>query len=97
MGKVIQNSVRAKGWRNKEKYSPTYNAGPTAYLPVVVCMDGEKYVVSMRFGFPRRFNSDIQINARGETLKEKGSYNKLIQKNRCVVVSEGLSLVPYFV
>jgi putative SOS response-associated peptidase YedK len=46
----------------------------------------------MKWGLKTAYTIDtgkVQINARAETLKQKKTFSKLLQSNRCVLVAEG--------
>jgi putative SOS response-associated peptidase YedK len=72
---------------------PSYNIAPTQNL-VAVITDGEKKLVTMRWGLVPSWAKDISlgskmINARADTLAEKASFKNLIRKRRCLIVADG--------
>lgn len=72
---------------------PSFNIAPTQNL-VAVINDGEKKLVTMRWGLVPSWAKDISlgskmINARADTLAEKASFKNLIRKRRCLIVADG--------
>jgi putative SOS response-associated peptidase YedK len=72
---------------------PSFNIAPTQNI-VAVVNDGEKKLVTMRWGLVPSWAKDLSIgskmiNARAETLTEKASFKNLIRKRRCLIVADG--------
>ncbi|OQU83431.1 embryonic stem cell-specific 5-hydroxymethylcytosine-binding protein [Sorghum bicolor] len=92
-----------------DRFRPSYNVLPGAYLPVGAVRsrpgcgdrergaDGEGPVIQcMKWGLVPSFTNKTEkpdhfrmFNARSESLKEKVSFRRLIQKNRCLAAVEG--------
>ncbi|KAJ8899360.1 hypothetical protein K2173_018334 [Erythroxylum novogranatense] len=83
-----------------ERYRPSYNVSPGAYLPVVRREDGgngESYAIHcMRWGLIPSFTNKNEkpdfyrmFNARSESVGEKASFRRLLPKSRCLVAVEG--------
>ncbi|KAM0935795.1 putative SOS response associated peptidase (SRAP) [Dioscorea sansibarensis] len=82
-----------------DRYRPSYNVSPGAYLPVVAARkDGESPVVihCMKWGLVPSFTKKTEkpdhfrmFNARSESVKEKASFRRLMPNNRCLVAVEG--------
>lgn len=75
-------------------YTPRYNIAPTQ--PVVAAIhDGEKVRAGqMRWGLIPSWAKDTSmssklINARAETLHEKPSFKRLLQRRRCLIFANG--------
>lgn len=85
-----------------DRYRPSYNVAPGAYLPVFrvrkPSSEGEAgpVVHCMKWGLVPSFTKKDEkpdhyrmFNARSESIKEKASFRRLIPNNRCVVAVEG--------
>ncbi|KAJ0988963.1 hypothetical protein J5N97_007319 [Dioscorea zingiberensis] len=82
-----------------DRYRPSYNVAPGAYLPVVAAgKDKESSAVihCMKWGLVPSFTKKTEkpdhfrmFNARSESVKEKASFRRLMPKNRCLVAVEG--------
>uniref|UniRef100_A0ACD5X0G2 Uncharacterized protein n=1 Tax=Avena sativa TaxID=4498 RepID=A0ACD5X0G2_AVESA len=83
-----------------DRFHPSYNVSPGAYLPVgVVRTLGEEHapvIECMKWGLVPSFTGKTEkpnhfrmFNARSESIKEKASFRRLIPKNRCLVAVEG--------
>ena len=75
------------------QFRSTYNAAPTQGLPVVTNQQRDA-LRFFRWGLIPHWAKDASIgnkmiNARAETLTEKPSFKKLIDRKRCLVVSDG--------
>jgi putative SOS response-associated peptidase YedK len=73
--------------------SPRYNIAPTQVIPVVVNEDGNR-LVKMRWGLIPFWAKDPSIgskmiNARAETIGEKTSFRRILQRKRCLVPADG--------
>jgi putative SOS response-associated peptidase YedK len=72
---------------------PSFNIAPTHNVAVVVD-DGERRLVSMRWGLVPSFASDLSIgsrliNARAETLINKSAFKHAFRHRRCLVLADG--------
>ncbi|GAB2226336.1 hypothetical protein Droror1_Dr00022138 [Drosera rotundifolia] len=84
-----------------DRYRPSYNIAPGAYLPVLRREDGgdgaaADVVHCMKWGLVPSFCKKDEkpdhyrmFNARSESIREKASFRRLVPKNRCVVAVEG--------
>ena len=90
-------------WVHREAYVPRYNAQPGAALPCVRASDptrgeppDERRVESMTWGLVPSFTGAGEkpdhfrmFNARGETLREKPAFGRLLRRRRCVALIDG--------
>jgi putative SOS response-associated peptidase YedK len=72
---------------------PSFNVAPTHNVAVVLD-DGERHLVSMRWGLIPSWASDPTIggrliNARAETLTQKAAFKNAFRNRRCLVVADG--------
>lgn len=73
--------------------APRYNVAPTQSI-VTIVHDGEHYKAGeLRWGLIPSFASDTKmgakmINARAETIDEKPSFKRLLQRRRCVIAAD---------
>ncbi|MDO9026309.1 MAG: SOS response-associated peptidase [bacterium] len=80
--------------RLKEEYLPRYNIAP-ANSVLVVLFDGKRRrLKTLHWGLLPHFKAagktaPLLFNARAETLSEKPSFSKLIEKQRCLIVADG--------
>ncbi|XP_029117817.1 uncharacterized protein [Elaeis guineensis] len=88
-----------------DRYRPSYNVSPGAYLPVVAARKEGKgsgqgreapVIHCMKWGLVPSFTKKTEkpdhfkmFNARSESIKEKASFRRLIPTNRCLVAVEG--------
>ncbi len=76
-------------------YEPSYNIAPMTDVPVVrVNANGERELVRMRWGFVPRWAKDTSIgnrmiNARGETLADKPTFQMAFRRHRCLLPADG--------
>lgn len=75
------------------EYSPRYNIAPTQELPVIIQED-RRTLTAMRWGLVPFWAKDESIgnrmiNARAETVAEKPSYRKSLERRRCIVPADG--------
>ena len=80
-------------------FRPTFNAAPTQQLPVIITGQdedtGQRVAEAMRWGliFPwaKRDGKSVPapFNARSETVSEKPSFRRLVQRQRCLVPAVG--------
>lgn len=78
------------------EYSPTWNAAPTQFLPVLVGTgEDEADLVGMSWGLVPPWTKAGErpkmapINARSETVAEKPMFKGLVKRNRVVVPASG--------
>lgn len=90
-------------WVHREAYVPRYNAQPGTPLPCVRASDptrgeppDERRVESMTWGLVPSFTGPGEkpdhfrmFNARGETLREKPAFGRLLRRRRCVALLDG--------
>jgi putative SOS response-associated peptidase YedK len=72
---------------------PSFNVAPTHNVAVVLD-DGERHLVSMRWGLIPSWASDPTIgskliNARAETLTQRAAFKNAFRNRRCLVVADG--------
>ena len=107
--KAIIEELMVDEWQ-VEDYEPSYNIAPTQNSLVLVQEKGSKIIRSMKWGLiPAWSKSELygskMINARAETVTTKPSFKNLIQKYRCIVLSDGYyewkqsggRTVPFFI
>lgn len=75
------------------EYSPRYNIAPSQDVPIILHQE-EKTLALYRWGLIPFWVKDPNIgqgmiNARAETLREKPSFKRLIQRKRCLVPADG--------
>lgn len=73
--------------------APSYNVAPTQQVAVIM-HDRVKQLVSVRWGLvpswaPSLSVGNTMINARAETVAQKGSFREAFEKRRCLVVADG--------
>jgi putative SOS response-associated peptidase YedK len=73
---------------------PRYNVAPTQLAPVVVGVDGGRALVSMRWGLVPSWAADEKvgnrhINARCESVAQKGPFRAAFAGRRCLVPASG--------
>src|SRR5437867_2798460 len=74
---------------------PRYNIAPMTDVPVVrVNAAGRRELVRMRWGFVPRWAKEPSIgakmiNARGETIAERPSFQMAYRRHRCLLPSDG--------
>ena len=80
--------------RLKDEYLPRYNIAP-ANSVLVVLFDGKRRrLKTMHWGLLPHFKTagkaaPLLFNARAETLSEKFTFSKLVEKQRCLIVADG--------
>lgn len=77
----------------KSSFRQTYNAAPTQLLPVISNQSPDE-LQYFQWGLIPFWAKDASIgnkliNARAETLTEKPSFRKSLEKKRCLVISDG--------
>jgi putative SOS response-associated peptidase YedK len=73
--------------------APRYNVAPGQVAPVIIQPDGRR-VAGMRWGLVPRWAKDEMIgnkmiNARAETLTERPSFRKPLERSRCLIPADG--------
>ncbi|HJM33967.1 MAG TPA: SOS response-associated peptidase, partial [Candidatus Marinimicrobia bacterium] len=81
-------------WEDPDNYTPSYNIAPAQFSPILIQENDSRIVRSMKWGLIPSWSKDETvgaklINARSETLLEKPSFQNLVPRNRCVVISDG--------
>jgi putative SOS response-associated peptidase YedK len=76
-----------------EVLKPRYNIAPSQDAPVIIEQDGRRLEL-FRWGLIPSWAKEAaighkMINARAETVNEKPSYKRPLQKNRCLVLADG--------
>ncbi|XP_058093534.1 uncharacterized protein LOC131239712 isoform X2 [Magnolia sinica] len=82
-----------------ERYRPSFNVSPGAYVPVVRKENGSvkgAVLHCMKWGLIPSFTKKIEkpdhfrmFNARSESICEKPSFRRLVPNNRCLVAVDG--------
>ncbi|MFQ5544192.1 MAG: SOS response-associated peptidase [Nitrospiria bacterium] len=75
-------------------FEPRYNIAPSQLAPVIVNTGGTRVLDLYRWGLIPSWAKEIKIgykmiNARCETIEEKPSYRRLVNKRRCIVPTDG--------
>ncbi len=75
-------------------FEPRYNIAPSQLAPVIVNVDGTRVLGLYWWGLVPSWAKDMKlgykmINARCETIGEKPSYRRLVNKRRCLVPADG--------
>ncbi|WP_433742721.1 SOS response-associated peptidase [Falsibacillus pallidus] len=76
-----------------ELFEPSYNIAPTQNVLGAVQMKNERKAGYIKWGFVPHWVKAMKqwkplINARAESLEEKPSYNKLLEKRRMVILAD---------
>jgi len=74
--------------KNVSKYKMSFNAAPSSFQPVLIFDHEGIHVHVMHWGF-QGWSSHLIINARGETIHQKPTFQRLLEKNRCAIVADG--------
>lgn len=81
--------------KDLEKYNPlpNYNVAPTHVMPIITNKDPDHFL-PLRWGLIPFWAKDMKvgykmINARSETLLEKGAFKNAVHKRRCLVPMDG--------
>jgi len=77
-----------------ELFKPRYNIPPTADIPVVRSMDGQRQISLMRWGLLPPWIQDpkkvpMLNNARADTVAEKPSFRSAFKRRRCIIPASG--------
>jgi putative SOS response-associated peptidase YedK len=75
-------------------YSPRYNIAPSQSVLTIIDDEGEHRAGFLRWGLIPSWAKDASIgnrmiNARAETVAEKPSFRRALQKRRCLVLADG--------
>jgi putative SOS response-associated peptidase YedK len=86
--------VRWNLQRDIPMYAPRFNIAPSQQVPVIVSTDSAPDAKGMQWGLVPWWAKDPaignrMINARAETLTEKGAFKNLVDKRRCLVPVDG--------
>jgi len=73
---------------------PNYNVAPSHHMPVILEQDDERIIRSHRWGLVPFWADSLNtgysmINARGESLAKKKSFQKPFKSQRCIVPASG--------
>ena len=71
-----------------------YNIAPTQHVAAITQQNGERVLDSFRWGLVPFWADDPaignrMINARMETLREKPSFKRILQRKRCLIPADG--------
>ena len=105
----IIRTFQVDWWEGEPTWEPHYNISPLMQVPVLF-FDGQRIVRLMTWGLIPHWAKDEKIaskliNARAETLLQKLSFAGLVEKNRCIVITdgyyewkkEGESSIPFYI
>jgi putative SOS response-associated peptidase YedK len=78
----------------KDEYLPRYNIAPVNSVLVVLFDGRRRRLKTMHWGLLPHFKAagkpaPLLFNARSETLGEKPTFSKLVEKQRCLIVADG--------
>ena len=73
---------------------PRYNVAPGQLITAIIFGHGERRIGPLKWGLIPHFSKDASvgykmINARAETLEDKPSYRKLLDRKRCLIPADG--------
>jgi putative SOS response-associated peptidase YedK len=78
---------------HETRVAPRFNVSPTETVLTVVERDGRRVLQEMRWGFrPVCLPRDVKvapINARAETLFERGLFRAALERGRCLIPADG--------
>jgi putative SOS response-associated peptidase YedK len=78
---------------HETRVEPRFNVSPTETVLTVVARDGQRVPQEMRWGFrPVWLPRDVKvapINARAETLFERGLFRAALERGRCLIPADG--------
>lgn len=94
----------------KCEHSERYNIAPSQNAPVVILQEGQRELISSRWGLVPPWVKDIKtakalINARSETVHQKPSFRDSFRTHRCLIPTDGFiewkverkEKVPHFI
>jgi putative SOS response-associated peptidase YedK len=75
-------------------FPPRFNVAPTQPVPIVVADRGGRHFLLVRWGFLPEWTKDpkdfpLLVNARGETLAAKPSFQAALKRRRCIFLADG--------
>lgn len=99
----LKSCVGVDEWIDEEQFTPSYNIAPGFWVPVLynkyaddLPSNGQHVLQSMKWGLVPWFTKPDSkpdfwrmFNCRSETMNEKPSFRRLVQKRRCVIPIEG--------
>ena len=92
----ILQQTKAQNWveNPNQNYQPSYNAPPSAWLPVILSANKQRVLHVMKWGLIPAFateptSSFHTSNARCESVLTKTIYKRIIHNKRCVAVCDG--------
>ena len=79
-------------------FTPRYNIAPSQDVLVIVHNEDRSEIKPMRWGLVPSWAKDQSIgnrmiNARAETLSDKPSFKRLVDKRRCLIPADGFYAV----
>jgi putative SOS response-associated peptidase YedK len=74
---------------NFEKNAKAGEMNPTDRTPVLMVKNNEVVLESVRWGFKKWDDKGVIINARSESIGEKGLFRGLGTENRCIIPATG--------
>lgn len=89
----IIEEMAIEEWQDQDLFSPSFNIAPTQLSPIMIDHMGRR-VKPMKWGLIPNWSKDAAmgsklINARSETLLQKPSFQNLVPRKRCVVITDG--------
>ena len=89
----IIEEMAIEEWQDSDLYSPSFNIAPTQASPIIIDHMGRR-AKHMKWGLIPNWSKDESIsskliNARSETLLQKPSFQSLVPRKRCVVITDG--------
>lgn len=78
----------------KQFASPSFNIAPSTYRPVIINKENKNILTFMKWGLVPVWAKDEKIgykmiNARAESIAQKPSFKRPLQKQRCVIPATG--------
>jgi putative SOS response-associated peptidase YedK len=105
----IIEEMAIEEWQDSDFYAPSFNIAPTQSSPIMIDHMGRR-VKPMKWGLIPNWAKDTTIgskliNARSETLLQKPSFQNLVPRKRCVVITDGYyewkrtsgKSIPYYI
>lgn len=82
------------GYAEQPNFPPRYNVAPTQPVPIAHVDRGERHLKLVRWGFLPAWVKDpkdfpLVINARGETLLTKPTFQAAMKRRRCIFLADG--------
>ena len=75
-----------------EDLTPRYNVAPSQLVPIVVSRNGERRLVTAKWGFHpfwAKTSKLAPINAKAETVATSGMFQDAVKHHRCLVPADG--------